>query len=102
MSCKNERIDLCMIAGVADALVITISDSVVDPAGYEFVIGDNTYTGEAITAVAAGDDVLVTCPILADAFEVGVYDGYFKTLTMEQGSYLQVKLQLTVTAQYGN
>lgn len=102
MSCKNERIDLCVISGVADFMEITISDIAVDTAGYEFVLGDKTYSGAAIGVEVYGDGVVVTCRVLAGDFEEGIYQGYFKTLTKERSVYEQFKIQLTVKPQYGN
>lgn len=102
MSCKNERLDFCVIEGVNDSLIFTISDIDLDPLGYEIVIGDNTYTGANISAVVDGDGVEITCPILEGDFNTGVYEGYFKTLTKNQGVYEQFKIKLVVTEQYGN
>ena len=95
-NCNLPTASICYYVGVQDVLIWKIPDQVVDPLGYECVIGEVTYTGGQITAVVDGTGVIVTVLIGANDLSVGVYEGYIISNTKIAGQFEQLSLHVSV------
>jgi len=89
MNCDVPKTEVCFTVGVDDAFVWTIPDATVDPLGYNFKLGDYTFTAtDGNGATQNGTGVIVTIPILAaNHTEATRKQGYIVSNTKNAGTY---------------
>lgn len=95
MNCDVPKTEVCFTVGVDDAITWGIPDATVDPLGYDFKLGDYTFTAtDGNGATQNGTGVIVTIPILAvDHTEPTTKYGHIVSNTKEAGKYEAIKVK---------
>lgn len=98
MSSQIQTIKKHLEYGINGAFTFRLKDILLDPEGYTAQIDEQEL---AVTAVQEGPHVVIAIPIAAGVFKRGDYSGYWHSNSPNEGSYVQVKLALSITKKLG-